>query len=93
MFNFHKISSVSVCSSGAFEEALKEQDYEYMMEVESKIRVGIKLFISFMAWSRAKQQFEADRIMVKIAAHKLSTLAAQYPRKLDLFKWQAYKAV
>ena len=59
---------------GADEEALVKKDDEYITEVESKVREGMKLYNSYLKQKNAKQI--------------LSQEAAKYTLKLEMFKQQ-----
>ena len=59
---------------GADEEALVKKDDEYITEVESKVREGMKLYNSYFKQKNAKQI--------------LSQEAAKYTLKLEMFKQQ-----
>ena len=63
------------------EEALLEVDNNYIAEVENKIRVGLRLYNSYII----EQRSEAD---AKFNQNRLAKQVEQYPAKLRAFKCQ-----
>ena len=63
------------------ENALVEKDNDYMLDVEEKIREGMKNYNSYVVQNKAKQEYKSNQ-------DKLVQEVSQYPEKVRLFKQQ-----